>query len=133
MTPRALFAVARDGSCPPGSRGRIRSIARLRTPSWCNRQVGRASTRTFEQLAILANISTLVLYGMCCLATWELRLRDVRTGGVPFRVPMAGLVVAVAVLLIGWALSSVTASEWLAFSIALAVAWEIFLLRQRRG
>lgn len=92
-----------------------------------------ASTRTFEQLAILANISTLVLYGMCCLATWELRLRDVRTGGVPFRVPMAGLVVAVAVLLIGWALSSVTASEWLAFSIALAVAWEIFLLRQRRG
>jgi hypothetical protein len=67
-----------------------------------------AITSTFERLAILANLSILVLYGMCCLATWQLRRRDMRAGGTPFRVPAPTLVIVLACLVIGWVLTSVT-------------------------
>ena len=90
-----------------------------------------AITSTFEQLAILANIATLVLYGMCCIATWQLRRRDVRAGGIPFKVPAPGLVIVLACLVIGWMLTSVTAGEWVAFGIAVVVASIIFAFRRK--
>jgi APA family basic amino acid/polyamine antiporter len=90
-----------------------------------------AITSTFERLAIIANLSTLVLYAMCCLATWQLRRRDVRAGGTPFRVPLPGVVIALACLVIGWMLTSVTRAEWLAFGIALAIGAGIYLGRRR--
>jgi amino acid transporter len=92
-----------------------------------------AITSTFEQLAILANLSTLVLYGTCCLAAWQLRRRDVRTeGGIPFRVPAAGIVPWVALGVIGYMLSSITRAEWGALVVALAVASLVFLLTRGR-
>ena len=75
-----------------------------------------AITSTFERLAILANLSILVLYAHCCVATWQLRRRDVRAGGTPFRVPAPALVIVLACLVIGWMLTSVTPGEWLAFA-----------------
>ena len=98
-TPRALFAFARDGFLP-------RAVARLhpvhRTPFiaillQCAIVVVLAITSTFERLAILANLSILVVYGTCCLATWQLRRRDVRGGGTPFKVPAPTLVVVAGV------------------------------------
>jgi APA family basic amino acid/polyamine antiporter len=85
-TPRTLFAFARDGFLPA-------ALARVhpehRSPFvaillQCAIVLVLAITSTFEQLAILANLSTLTLYGTCCLATWQLRRRDVRAGGTPF-------------------------------------------------
>ena len=69
---------------------------------------------------------------MCCLATWQLRRRDVRAGGTPFSVPAPTLVIALACLAIGWMLTSVTLAEWTAFAIALGVAAVIFVVRRRR-
>jgi amino acid transporter len=132
-TPRTLFAFARDGFLPS-------VVARLhpvhRSPVvaillQCVIVVVLAITSTFERLAILANLSILVLYGMCCLATWQLRRRDVRAGGTPFRVPAPALVIALACLTIGWMLTSVTLAEWTAFAIALGVAAAIFAFRRR--
>jgi APA family basic amino acid/polyamine antiporter len=132
--PRTLFAFARDGFLPS-------AVARLhpvhRSPFvaillQCAIVVVLAITSTFERLAILANLSILVLYGMCCLATWQLRRRDVRAGGTPFRVPAPALVIALACLAIGWMLTSVTLAEWTAFAIALGVAAAIFVFRRRR-
>jgi len=132
--PRTLFAFARDGFLPS-------AVARLhpvhRSPVvaillQCALVVVLAITSTFERLAILANLSILVLYGMCCLATWQLRHRDVRAGGTPFRVPAPTLVIALACLAIGWMLTSVTLAEWTAFAIALGVAAVIFVVRRRR-
>jgi APA family basic amino acid/polyamine antiporter len=132
-TPRMLFAFARDGFFPP-------ALARLhstyRTPVaaillQCALAVTLAITSTFERLAILANLSTLMLYGACCLATWQLRRHDVRAGGVPFRVPAPGVVIVLALLLIGWMLTSITLAEWAAFAIALAVPSVVFLLRRK--
>ena len=133
-TPRTLFAFARDGFLPS-------AVARLhpvhRSPVvaillQCAIVVVLAVTSTFERLAILANLSILILYGTCCLATWQLRRHDVRAGGTPFRVPAPRLVIVLACLAIGWMLTSVTLAEWTAFAIALGVAAAIFALRRRR-
>jgi amino acid transporter len=130
-TPRILFAFARDGFLPA-------ALARLhpvhRTPVaaivvQCTLVLALAVTSTFEQLAVLANLATLVLYGMCCLATWELRRRDVRAAGIPFLIPAPSVVVALACLAIGWMLTSITRAEWLAFGISLSVATAIFGVR----
>jgi len=132
-TPRALFAFARDGFLPS-------ALARLhpvhRSPVFaillqCTIVLVLAITSTFERLAILANISTLVLYGTCCLATGQLRRRDVRSGGTPFRVPAPGLVVVLACLVIAWLLTSVTLAEWSAIAISLGVATAIFVFRRK--
>ena len=132
-TPRTLFAFARDGFLP-AALARTHPVHRTPVAAilvQCAIVLVLAITSTFEQLAILANLSILVVYALCCLAAWQLRRRDVRMGGMPFRVPAAGTVIVLACLVIGWMLTSVTAGEWLAFGIALAVASAIFLIRLR--
>ena len=133
-TPRTLFAFARDGFLPAAL---ARTHAVHRTPAvaifvQCAIVLVLAISSTFEQLAILANLSILVVYALCCLAAWQLRRRGVSMGGTPFRIPAAGVVIVLACLVIGWMLTSVTAGEWLAFAVALAAASAIFLLRKRR-
>ena len=134
-TPRLLFAFARDGLFPA-------ALARLhpvhRTPAGaivvqCAIVLVLALTSTFERLAVLANLSALVLYATCCVAMWQLRRRDVRAAGTPFQVPAPGLVVVLACLVIGWILTSITLREWMAFALALAAAALIFALRRRSG
>ena len=132
-TPRTLFAFARDGFLPAAL---ARTHPVHRTPAvailvQCAIVLVLAITSTFEQLAILANLSILVVYALCCLAAWELRRRNVRMGGTPFRVPAAGLVIVLACLVIGWMLTSVTLGEWAAFGIAVVVATMIFAFRQK--
>jgi basic amino acid/polyamine antiporter, APA family len=133
--PRTLFAFARDGLLP-SALARVHS--KHRTPVaaivlQCAIVLTLAITSTFERLAILANISTLMLYGACCVATWQLRRRDVRAGGTPFKVPAPALVIVLACLMIGWMLTSVSAAEWIAFSGGVAVAAAIFALRHWRS
>ncbi|HEX2094285.1 MAG TPA: amino acid permease [Longimicrobiaceae bacterium] len=127
--PRALFAFGRDGFLP-------RAVAavhpRFRTPhvAIAAQSVlvcALAITGTFEQLAILANLSTLILYGACSLAAWELRRRNVRAGGVPFRVPAAGVVPFLACAVIIWMLTSITLREWAVTVGVMVVAAVIFL------
>ena len=132
-TPRMLFAFARDGFLPSAV-ARLHPVYRAPVVAilvQCTIVLALAITSTFERLAVLANLSMLVVYGACCLATWQLRRRDVRAGGVPFRVPAPTVVIALACLVIGWMLTSVTSGEWAAFAIALAVASVVFLLRRK--
>jgi amino acid transporter len=134
-TPRLLFAFARDGLFPA-------ALAHLHpvhhTPAaaivaQCAIVLALALTSTFERLAVLANLSALVLYATCCVAMWQLRRRDVRADGPPFQVPAPGLVVVLACLAIGWILTSITLREWMAFALALGAAAVIFGLRRRSG
>jgi amino acid transporter len=134
-TPRVIYAFARDGFLP-AALARVHPI--YRTPVGaillqCALVLVLAITSTFERLAVLANLATLVLYASCCVAAWQLRRRDVRAGGVPFRVPAPGLVIVLALAVIGWVLTSVTAGEWLALLVALAVASIVFVVRRRAG
>ena len=132
-TPRTLFAFARDGFLP-SALARVHPVHR--TPAaaillQCAIVLVLAITSTFERLAVLANLSILVVYGTCCLATWQLRRRGVRSGSTAFHVPAPSLVIVLACLVIGWMLTSVTAAEWTAFAIGIAVAAAIFVFRQR--
>ena len=130
-TPRTLFAFARDGFLPAIF---ARTHPVYRSPDvaiivQCAIVFVLATTSTFERLAILANLSILVLYGMCCVATWQLRRKDVRSGGTPFKVPFPELVVVLACAVIAWMLTSITLDEWLAFAKAMAVGVGLFLLK----
>jgi len=134
-TPRTLFAFARDGFLPqvvahlhPTYRSPVVAILLQ-----CAIVVVLALTSTFERLAIIANLSILVLYGMCCVATWQLRRTDVRAGGTPFTIPAPAALIVLSCLVIGWMLTSVTPAEWTAFAIALGAAAVIFLFRADRA
>jgi amino acid transporter len=136
--PRALYAFARDGFLPAP----IASVhERFHTPHVAIAVQSAivcafALTSTFERLLILANLAVLVLYALCCLAAWQLRRRDVRTGGVPFHLPAAAPAPLAALLVILWMLTGVQRDEWTALAVALAVATAVFFLtgpsRQRR-
>lgn len=123
--PRALFAFARDGLLPRAL-GAVHP--RHRTPHvaiWTQTAVVwlLAATGTFERLAVLANVSTLVLYAACCVAAWALWRRDVRTPGAgPVRVPFHPAVPWLAVAVIAGILTSVTLREWAVVVGVLAAA-----------
>ena len=128
--PRALYAFARDGYLP-------RPIASVH-PQFATPHVAIAAqsalvcllaiTSSFEKLAILANVSVLLMYGACCAAAWQLRRRGVAQGGTPFQVPLPWLVPWLACAVILWMLSDVHTDEWGALALCLVVAIVIFLV-----
>jgi amino acid transporter len=126
--PRALFALGRDGFLPR----RLAAVhPRFHTPHVAIVVqsvivLALAISGTFEQLAILANLSTLLLYAACALAAWELRRRNVQAGGIPFRVPAAGLVPFLALAVIAWMLTSIRLAEWAVVGGVMVVAGVIF-------
>jgi amino acid transporter len=122
--PRMLFALARDGWLPPvlaavhpEYRSPHVSIVVQSTVA-----LALAITGTFERLAILANVSALVLYFGCALAAWELRRRAVQLDGAGFRIPMGSVIPWLAAAVILWLLTGLTREEWFGFGVCLAVA-----------
>jgi basic amino acid/polyamine antiporter, APA family len=132
--PRALYAFARDGFLP-------RSLAavhpRFRTPHVAivvqsAVVVLLALTSGFEGLLLIATSATLLVYLGCCVGAWELRRRDVRGAGAPFRVPGAAVVPFLACALILYLLSSVTRREWSVLAATMAIAMVVFLVTRGR-
>ncbi len=130
--PRMLFALARDGFLP-------RALAAVhpdhRTPQTAIivqsiLTLALAASGTFEQLAILANVSALALYFGCALAAWRLRRRGVGGDGGGIRMPAAGVVPWIACAVILWLLTGVTSREWLGFVICVGLASLIYNLNR---
>ena len=118
--PRMLFALGRDGFLP-------RAVARIHPVRGTPHVAIAVQTvivsvlavsGLFEVLAVASNVAALLVYAACAVAVLELRRRDVRTGGIPFRIPAGGVVPVAALAVIGLMLSSVQRREWYA---ALAV------------
>lgn len=134
--PRMLFAFARDGFLPSG----LAAVhPRFRTP---HRAIlvqavlvaVLAATGSFERLALVANGSVLLVYAACCVATFDLRRRDVRAGGTPFIVPAAGLVPWLALTVIVALLAKLQPMEWAAVLATVVVAAVVYhVARGRRG
>jgi amino acid transporter len=126
--PRILFAFARDGFLPAG----VAAVhPRFHTPhvaivvqAAC--VIALAVSGTFEQLAIVANGAILLVYAVCCAAVLELRRRDVRAGGEPFRAPASAAIPVVAVIVIGWLLTSLKANEWAAIGMIVGAAVALY-------
>jgi len=132
--PRALYAFGRDGFLPaavasvhPRFRTPHISIA-VQTAIACT----LAITSAFGPLAIIANVAALLVYLGCSLAAWQLRRRDVRAGGIPFRVPGAGVVPLLSCAMIIGLLSSITLPEWRVLFIVLVIASAVFVVTRRR-
>ena len=131
--PRMLFAFGRDGFLPA-------ALARVH-PAWRTPYVaiavqtaiviGLALFASFEKLAVLANVTALLVYAACALAAAELRRRDVRTGGIPFRVPGGGVVPWLALAVIAYILSSLRAEEWRAAALVAAAAVALYAITAR--
>jgi APA family basic amino acid/polyamine antiporter len=131
--PRALFALSRDGYLPRAlaSVHQSRRTPHVAIAVQSTIACALALTSTFERLAILATATTLCLYGVCCLAAWELRRRDVRAEGPPMRLPGAALAPPLACAAIAWMLTSVTAAEWAALIVVLLIATLVFFTTAR--
>lgn len=131
-TPRTLFAFGRDRFLP-AALARVHS--RYRTPAaaivahavvvWAISTAG-----TFAHLVVVANVTLLSLYVLCAAAAWELVRRDVRAGGVPFRVPGGRAVPVATVLVLLWLLSHATRQEYLLLGLVVGIAAVLYLIRR---
>ena len=129
--PRALYAFGRQGVLPPMF-GAVHP--RFRTPHVAIVAQSAiaallAITSQFAELFVLATVSTLVLYLLCCVSAVVLRRRDVRADGVPFRLPLGPLVPALACAAILWLLTSATTREMTLVAGVLLAAGVVFAAR----
>ncbi|MFI5230767.1 MAG: APC family permease, partial [Gemmatimonadales bacterium] len=135
--PRMLFAFARDGYLP-GALARVHD--RFSTPhvaivAQAAIVIVLATTGTFEELAIIANVATLVVYAACCVAVLALRRVESATGArtddAGFRAPLGGAIPVLALASIVWLLTSLTRMEWLSLAAIAAVASVIYAASSR--
>jgi L-asparagine transporter-like permease len=97
--------------------------------------LGFALSGTFENLAVLSVITTLIVYLICCLAAIQLQRRDIREGGaVPFKLPGGPVIPLIASAIVVWLMTASTRQEVLAMGAMLVAEMALFLLmRGRRG
>jgi len=135
--PRGIYALGRDRLLPTA----IGSVhPRYRTPhvaivihaALC---LAFALSGSFERLAVLAVIATLIVYLICCLAAIQLQRRDIRAeGAVPFRLPGGPVIPLTASAIVVWLMTASTRQEVLAIG-AMLVAQTIlyFWIRAIKG
>ena len=135
--PRALFAFAEDRILP-------RAVAAVhpcyRTP-WVAIIIqsvvvaALAIVSRFEQLAVIANLASLLLYLGCIVSAWELRRRNVSAddGKPPLTLPFGPLVHLLAAGVIVFMLSSITRVEWAMVAVVLIVASVLFAISRMFG
>ena len=133
--PRGIYALGRDRLLPAaiGSvhpRYRTPHVAILIHAVLC---LGFALSGSFEKLAVLAVIATLIVYLICCLAAIQLQRRDIRDeGAVPFKVPGGPVIPLIASAIVVWLMSASTKQEVLAMGAMLVAETVLFLLMRAR-
>jgi amino acid transporter len=132
-TPRALYALGRDGFVPFFSESFARVHPEFRTPYVAivvqSTIIGcLATTNGFVALAVLANVSVLTLYLVCCAATIQLRRLDVQQAGVPFRMPRGRAVPYVAIVVLAWILWHSPVHQMLVVLAVILVAACLFVI-----
>jgi APA family basic amino acid/polyamine antiporter len=134
--PRGMFALARDGFLP---RGMAKVHDTFRTPYiaicvYAGLALTLALSGTFEQLAIISNLSALGLYFLSAIGVWVLRKRNVRGEGEPFRIAGGPTVPILACLLVAWVISqTITTREFIAFGVVLVFSVVVYFIRKRNG
>ena len=112
-SPRMIFAFGRDGSLP---RWFAHVNPRYRTPdvaivTYTAIAFVLSVFGSFESMAVLSNVAILLMYLMCCAATWFLMHRDVRADGRPFDFPGAKVLPVFAICAISWILTQASLSQ----------------------
>jgi len=134
--PRGLFALGRDRFLPAtlGAVHPSRRTPHVAILVYAIVSLGLGLSGTFEQIAILTNLASLLVYIVIALAAWRLRATGVRLAGAPFRlrggplVPILACASIVAVIV-----ATVSVAEVVAMAVAIAVATTLYVVRQLRG
>jgi amino acid transporter len=131
-SPRALFALARDGMLPSAL---ARVHPRFHTPhvailTYATLVAAVAISSSFTELAIVANVATLTLYLLCVLAAYQLQRRNVRSDGAPFVLPGGIAVPLAAAAAIVWLVSQATIRELTLEAVVLSCAALVYLVRR---
>jgi amino acid transporter len=132
-TPRALFALARDGFLPKAL-GEVHQ--RFRTPwlaIWVHAAIviALATGNRFAELIIVANVSTLLLYLFCVAAAYRLEQLGITANGAPMTLPAGPLIPIAATALIVWLLAQATAREFGVTGAVLAAASAMYAWKSR--
>jgi amino acid transporter len=134
-TPRLLYAFGRDGLLP----ARFSMVhPRFRTPhiaivAYAAAACAVALTGSFRVLVVISAVGILLVDLACCLAVLELRRRDVRADGTPFRVGGGPIVPLLASAVVVWLLTSARGIEFLATAGVVVIATVLYVLRMRRS
>ena len=135
--PRSVYALGRDGFLPRalGAVHSTRHTPHVAILAFAAVSLGFGLSGSFERLAVLTNLTTLLVYVVVALAAWRLRATGVRVEGEPFALPGGPLVPILACAAIGTVIvATVTVKEVAAMAVAIAVATALFVVRQmRRG
>jgi len=133
--PRSVFALGQDGFLPRvlgavHSRHHTPHVAIL---AFAAVALAFGLSGSFERLAILVNLASLLVYVVVALAAWRLRATGVRLEGEPFGLPGGPLVPVLACAAIGAVIvATVSAAEVAAMAAAIAVATAIYVVRWLR-
>jgi len=136
-SPRGIYALGRDGLIPPII-GRVNT--RFSTPDvaivihavLCT---VFAISGTYNTLLIVSVLSTLVVYAICCLATIQLKRKNIRDeGAIPFNVPGGPVIPILATGMVVWLMSSSTRQEFTAMAVmAVVLTLLFFVMRMTRA
>jgi len=131
-TPRTLFALAADGYLPRplGAVHQTHHTPHVAIAIQGVIVCAIAITGTYVKLAIIANVSILLVYLGCCLAVWRLRRLAVGGADNPFVMPGGHVVPWVAAGLILALLWDATTEAWLLTGGVMAAATLGFLARR---
>lgn len=129
--PRGVYALGRDRLLPAviGSvhpRYRTPHVAIVMHAALC---LGFALSGSFEKLAVLSVLATLIVYLICCLASIQLRRRDVRDeGAVPFNLRGGPVIPLIACAIVLFLMTASTKEEVLAMAAMLIAETVLFFL-----
>jgi APA family basic amino acid/polyamine antiporter len=122
-TSRLVFALGRDGYLPSAFgdvtlRHRVPMLALVVHAglAWMLSLVGN-----FDALALISGGAICLVYGLVASSAWRAQRRDLRQHGTPFVLPGGFAIPALALAAMVLIVSTLTAKEWSAIAIALAV------------
>jgi basic amino acid/polyamine antiporter, APA family len=132
-SPRQLFALSRGGFLPEPL-GRLH--ARNHTP-WVASLVhaavaaGLAITGSFNSLAVLATLFSVMVYVIGSAAALQLRRADIATAGPPVRIPALPLLAGLGIAAMLWVAAQSTREEAIGITIFIAVVTLLYQFRRR--
>jgi len=122
-TSRLVFALGRDGYLPRVF-GTVSERHRVPLPAlilhaglaWLLALAGN-----FDTLALISGGAISLVYGLVSVGAWRAQRRDLRERGTPFALPGGGAIPLFAVVAMVLIVATLSAKEWSAIGIALAV------------
>jgi len=127
-TSRLVYALGRDGYLPrafgaisPRHRVPLLALIVHAGLAWVLALFGN-----FDALALISGGAICLVYGLVSIAAWRAQRRDLRERGTPFVLPGGPLVPALAVAAMVLIVATLTAKEWLAIGVALAVLTALY-------